>query len=161
MIGLSMKRRLSAFLLVLGTALTAFVASAAHAQPAAVERGLPDFADLVERTGPAVVNIRTTERARANAPSAAPNAPGAPQMPEGMDGKEWKACELCDDVNAFFARRFGEKVRINPVKLGRDLRTDFVGHGLQKHKGITNNRYILFPAMLTEYLREKKWWADL
>ena len=45
-----MKRRLSAFLLVLGTALTAFVASAAHAQPAAVERGLPDFADLVERT---------------------------------------------------------------------------------------------------------------
>ena len=80
-----MKRRLSAFLLVLGTALTAFVASAAHAQPAAVERGLPDFADLVERTGPAVVNIRTTERSRANAPSAAPNAPGAPQMPEGMD----------------------------------------------------------------------------
>jgi serine protease Do len=40
-------------------------------------RELPDFADLVERTGPAVVNIRTTEVARSRA------APGAgPQMPD-------------------------------------------------------------------------------
>lgn len=44
---------------------------AAHAQPG---RELPDFADLVERTGSAVVNIRTTERARAR--------PNTPQMPE-------------------------------------------------------------------------------
>ncbi len=38
------------------------VAPAAHAQPA---RELPDFADLVEKVGPAVVNIRVTERQRA------------------------------------------------------------------------------------------------
>ena len=50
----------------------AFTATgAAHAQAG---RELPDFADLVERTGAAVVNIRTTERARAQ--------PNLPQMPE-------------------------------------------------------------------------------
>ena len=41
---------------------------------------LPDFADLVEKVGPAVVNIRTTERARADRAQ-------SPQMPipEGLD----------------------------------------------------------------------------
>jgi serine protease Do len=101
-----MKRRLSACLLVLCTALTAFVAPAAHAQPAAVERGLPDFADLVERTGPAVVNIRTTERARANTPSAGPSAPGAPQMPEGMDEN--------DPFYEFFRRFFPPRQQPGP-----------------------------------------------
>ncbi len=38
------------------------------AQPAVVTRELPDFADLAERVGPAVVNIRTTERARQGIP---------------------------------------------------------------------------------------------
>ena len=45
-------------------------------------RDLPDFADLVEKAGPAVVNIRTTERARAGG---APGATPGFQMPEGMD----------------------------------------------------------------------------
>jgi len=39
-----------------------FLASAAPAPARA--QGLPDFTDLVERVGPAVVNIRTTERGR-------------------------------------------------------------------------------------------------
>ena len=43
--------------LALGAAL---MPAPAHAQP----RELPDFPDLVERVGPSVVNIRTTERAR-------------------------------------------------------------------------------------------------
>ena len=47
----------------------------AHAQP----RDLPDFADLVEKASPAVVNIRTVERAKAGQTGA------GPQMPEGMD----------------------------------------------------------------------------
>lgn len=38
-------------------------AAPAQAQPAASARGLPDFTDLVEQVGPAVVNIRTTARA--------------------------------------------------------------------------------------------------
>ncbi|NMM39044.1 MAG: DegQ family serine endoprotease [Glaciimonas sp.] len=37
----------------------------AIAAPIAAISGLPDFADLVERTGPAVVNIRTTEKMKA------------------------------------------------------------------------------------------------
>ena len=40
--------------------------------------GLPDFTELVERVGPAVVNIRTTERA-ARRPR-----PGRPEMDEDM-----------------------------------------------------------------------------
>lgn len=35
------------------------------AQAAPAVAGLPDFADIVDRTGPAVVNIRTTERVKA------------------------------------------------------------------------------------------------
>ena len=46
-----------------------------QAQPPAV-RGLPDFADLVESAGPAVVNIRTTEKVRVQQ-----SGPGQ-QMPE-------------------------------------------------------------------------------
>lgn len=43
-------------------------------------RELPDFADLVERTGPAVVNIRTTARSRGGAAGAG--------VPEGMEDNE-------------------------------------------------------------------------
>jgi serine protease Do len=42
----------------------------ASAQSAAAARGLPDFSDLVEQVGPAVVNIRTTERAKPGAEAA-------------------------------------------------------------------------------------------
>jgi serine protease Do len=56
-------------LLVFGAGV-AIIAPATGAAPAAAPvvatpvTGLPDFADLVERVGPAVVNIRTTERIR-------------------------------------------------------------------------------------------------
>ena len=53
------------------------------AVPVVQARDLPDFPDLVERAGPAVVNIRTTERGRAGA--GAGSGPGQPQMPEGLD----------------------------------------------------------------------------
>jgi serine protease Do len=75
-----MKRLLFALIVALGAAGASLLPGESSAQQPSV-RELPDFADLVERTGPAVVNIRTTERARANAPAAGP----APQMPEGMD----------------------------------------------------------------------------
>ncbi|MEO8925078.1 MAG: Do family serine endopeptidase [Caldimonas sp.] len=44
------------------------IASAAHAAAPApvIVQGLPDFTELVEKVGPAVVNIRTTERSRAS-----------------------------------------------------------------------------------------------
>ncbi|HJV60908.1 MAG TPA: DegQ family serine endoprotease [Albitalea sp.] len=40
-------------------------AGALAAQPVQAQAGLPDFTELVEKVGPAVVNIRTTERPRA------------------------------------------------------------------------------------------------
>ena len=61
---------------------TCLVAVAAVVVPPAAQaqaRDLPDFADLVERTGPAVVNIRTTERSRSD------RAGAQPSLPEGMD----------------------------------------------------------------------------
>jgi serine protease Do len=44
-----------------------FVPRPAVAQPQVVTRELPDFTELVERVGPAVVNIRTSERVRTGA----------------------------------------------------------------------------------------------
>ena len=74
-------------------------ASAAAPVPTPVVTGLPDFTDLIEKAGPAVVNIRTTEKARTaqNGPGdeemqeflrrffgqPAPRGPRAPQAPEG------------------------------------------------------------------------------
>jgi serine protease Do len=67
----------------------------------AQSRDLPDFADLVEKTGPAVVNIRTTERARSGA---SPNA--GPQMPEGIDEN--------DPFYEFFRRFFPPRQSPSP-----------------------------------------------
>lgn len=62
-----------AMALVLGMAVVSLGGAAvAAAQPAAPQpsaaavRGLPDFADLVDQVGPAVVNIRTTAKVRSN-----------------------------------------------------------------------------------------------
>lgn len=55
------------------------------AQSAPQPRSLPDFTDLVEQVGPAVVNIRTVERARANA----------------------QAGQLDEEMQEFFRRFFG------------------------------------------------------
>ncbi|MGE8365747.1 DegQ family serine endoprotease [Cupriavidus sp.] len=91
-----------------------FVAELSHAQAAAPSYNLPDFTDLVEKAGPAVVNIRTTERVRTRGtPSSeddemaeffrrffgvpmpgAPTPPGTPrrgqppQGPQGPQGEE-------------------------------------------------------------------------
>ena len=64
-------------------------------------RQLPDFADLAEKAGPAVVNIRTTERVKENAAPAQ-----RPQMPEGMDEG--------DPFFEFFRRFFPPNQRPQP-----------------------------------------------
>ena len=66
----------------------AFSAAPVRAQT----RDLPDFADLVEKASPAVVNIRTTERLKAG------QAAAGPQMPEGIDEN--------DPLYEFFKRFF-------------------------------------------------------
>jgi serine protease Do len=62
---------------LLSMALVVAVAQPAVAQPVPT-RELPDFTELVDRVGPAVVNIRTAERARAGA------ATGNPEIDEQM-----------------------------------------------------------------------------
>jgi serine protease Do len=54
-------RQWSAALLLSGACVLAVWPQLSHAQV----RGLPDFTELVEQTGPSVVNIRTTEKAHA------------------------------------------------------------------------------------------------
>jgi serine protease Do len=87
---MTLSRRFFVLLLAAGAA---WLPPAASAQ---ASRELPDFADLVERTGPAVVNIRTTERARANGAGGA-----APQLPEGIDEND----PLYDFFRRFFPPR--------------------------------------------------------
>ncbi len=54
----------------------------ALAQPAAAARGLPDFTELVEQVGPAVVNIRTLARVGERGGR---SSRGVPQMDEEME----------------------------------------------------------------------------
>jgi serine protease Do len=84
------------------TALVVSVSGMSLSGPSnAQARELPDFADLVEKVGPAVVNIRTTERARAGAMAGRPEVdedlqeffrrfgipiPGQPPRPDGRRG---------------------------------------------------------------------------
>src|SRR4051812_30628629 len=63
--------------IVLGASAAFFLPALTGAVPAfaastSIAAGLPDFAELVEKTGPAVVNIRTTEKHKM-----APGMPGA------------------------------------------------------------------------------------
>ena len=74
--GLRVLQRLRHAALVLPVALTV---GAAWVPVPVLAQALPDFTDLVEKVGPAVVNIRTTERARAGARGGA-----APEMDEDM-----------------------------------------------------------------------------
>jgi len=68
-----MKLQISQLLLPL---LAAISFSAASVQAQTTPSQLPDFAELVERAGPAVVNIRTTSRQGAAAGRGAPQIPG-------------------------------------------------------------------------------------
>ncbi|MGV7209726.1 DegQ family serine endoprotease [Oxalobacteraceae bacterium A2-2] len=63
------------------------LAPQAHAASTSAVAGLPDFTELVDKAGPAVVNIRTTERLR--------------QRQRGMNGMS------PDDMQEFFNRFFG------------------------------------------------------
>ena len=73
------------FALVLG--LCPLAATPVHAQAQAQSRGLPDFTDLVDKVGPAVVNIRTTQLV-------APGRGGAPRGGQGGADEDNPLCEL-------------------------------------------------------------------
>lgn len=80
-----MKKYLIAFLAFLSLGQTAFIPIASAENPRVA---IPDFADLVERASPAVVNIRTTEKVLAQ------------QTPGGIPG-------MPEDQAEFFRRFFG------------------------------------------------------
>jgi serine protease Do len=81
-------KKLRAYGLVIVLAVSATVALMPAKPVAAQARVLPDFTDLVEQVGPAVVNIRTLERTRSSA-----QLPGG-----GMD----------EEMQEFFRRFFGQ-----------------------------------------------------
>jgi serine protease Do len=89
---LSPLRRRTALMAVAFAVLTAAIAAT---PPAQAQSNLPEFADLAERVGPAVVNIRTTERARAG-----------------------RTQEMDEDMLEFF-RRFGLPIPNQPSPRGR------------------------------------------
>lgn len=78
-----------------------------HAQAAVPAANLPDFTDLVDKVGPAVVNIRTTTLA-SNSPSQRANPPG---MGDG-------------DMSEFFRRFFGIPLPQTPHGGDREDRGD-------------------------------------
>lgn len=75
--------------MILGVAGAFFIPAVTDSLPGAMAAsivGLPDFTDLVEKTGPAVVNIRTTEKVKTD-----PSAPGSDEQ----------------EMQEFFRRYFG------------------------------------------------------
>ena len=74
---------------------------APHTASAASAANLPDFTDLVDKVGPAVVNIRTTTRATSSGPRGA--------LPPGMDD---------GDMSEFFRRFFGIPMPQSPQSPG-------------------------------------------
>ncbi len=80
-------KKLRAYGVVIALAISGTVALLPATPVVAQGRSLPDFTDLVEQVGPAVVNIRTLERARAGA-----TAPGA----------------IDEEMQEFFRRFFGQ-----------------------------------------------------
>jgi serine protease Do len=119
-----MKKVLNLLLVVL--ALTGMVPGLmlASAQAQTLVSGLPDFADLVERVGPAVVNIRTTERSKG------PSANGYPQMPEGMDEN--------DPFYEFFRRFFPPRQSPGPERGGPERG----GRGEEVPRGVGSGFFI-------------------
>ncbi|AMO22104.1 DegQ family serine endoprotease [Ramlibacter solisilvae] len=91
------RKKLRAWSLMLALAFGGMGMAAAQQPVAAPTRALPDFADLAEQVGPAVVGIRTLERARpGNAPSG------------NMD----------EDMQEFFRRFFGQPMPNPPGRQG-------------------------------------------
>lgn len=91
---------LAAAAIVGASALALLPHEPAQAQPAAVARGLPDFTDLVEQVGPAVVNIRTLERVSSG-------------------GRRSRALPQIDEETEDMLRRFGIPLPNMPRGQGR------------------------------------------
>ncbi|MCZ2413462.1 MAG: DegQ family serine endoprotease [Burkholderiales bacterium] len=122
MIRITMNRLLLACVLALG----AFAAGWTPQPAAAQARQLPDFADLVERAAPAVVNIRTAERVRER--TQMPQFP----FPEGLDEN--------DPFYEFFRRFFPPRQAPSPGPRGHG---DEVPRGVGSGFVISSDGYVM------------------
>jgi serine protease Do len=116
-------------MLALSLSFAVLVGVWAPPQAVAQVRQLPDFADLVERAAPAVVNIRTTERARSDR-AQLPQFP----MPEGLDEN--------DPFYEFFRRFFPPRQSPGPSPRGRGP-GDEVPRGVGSGFVIANDGYVM------------------
>jgi serine protease Do len=103
-------------------ALTHTQPSTAQSSATPIVRGLPDFTELVERVGPSVVNIRTTERVQTRSPSGG-GSEGSPFG--GMD----------EDMLDFF-RRFGLPIPNVPRSTPRQTPAPQAPQEIERPRGV-------------------------